>query len=183
MSKDIEDELSWHGKPIPKDRVDELLKDLEAKIQVPNKTLCPDLPIEDAAPVDYRPILLSSPPAYNKGDKVHFENMLMIHMKFSTVIWCTCAHARDWGFIDVFLRVLCLSSRWQPGERMAWPWLNWASQAREWWPSMETQRTPLSRRLSRNPSPIVTSSASSLNRTWCVGFLSSEAVLDAAAAA
>lgn len=75
MSKDIEDLDNWHGKPIPKDRVDELLKDLEAEIQVPNKTLCPELPKEDTAAADLRPISLPSPPAYNKGDKVHFESL------------------------------------------------------------------------------------------------------------
>lgn len=65
---------------------------------------------------------------------------------------------------------------------MAWHWLNWARQAREWWRSMGTQRTPLSQRLSRKPSLIVTSSASSLNRTWYVVFLSSEAALNTVAA-
>lgn len=78
MSKDIEDEDNWHGKPIPKDRVDEILRDLESQIQVPNRTLCPELPEEDTAPIDPSPIVLASPPAYNKGDKVHFENMSSI---------------------------------------------------------------------------------------------------------
>ncbi|KAM8755711.1 transketolase-like protein 2 [Acanthopagrus schlegelii] len=68
--KDIEDNLNWHGKPIPKDRTEALLKELESLIQVPNKTLCPELPKDDAAPADLSPILLPSPPAYKKGDKV-----------------------------------------------------------------------------------------------------------------
>ncbi|XP_036959792.1 transketolase-like protein 2 [Acanthopagrus latus] len=68
--KDIEDNLNWHGKPIPKDRAEALLKELESLIQVPNKTLCPELPKDDAAPADLSPILLPSPPAYKKGDKV-----------------------------------------------------------------------------------------------------------------
>ena len=74
MSADIEDLDNWHGKPIPKDRVEELLKDLQAQIQVPNKTLCPELPSNDLAPADQTPILLPSPPAYKKGDKVHVED-------------------------------------------------------------------------------------------------------------
>lgn len=74
LSADIEDLDNWHGKPIPKDRVDELLNDLQAQIQVPNKTLCPELPINDLAPADLTPILLPSPPAYKKGDKVHVED-------------------------------------------------------------------------------------------------------------
>lgn len=75
MSKDIEDLDNWHGKPIPKDRVDAILKDLEAEIQVPNKSLCPGLPKEDTTPADLSLISLPSPPAYKKGDKVHFENV------------------------------------------------------------------------------------------------------------
>lgn len=75
MSKDIENLDNWHGKPIPKDRVEDILKDLEAEIQVPNKTLCPELPKEDAAPADLSTISLPSPPAYKKGDKVHFETV------------------------------------------------------------------------------------------------------------
>lgn len=73
MSKDIEDLDNWHGKPIPKDKVGDILKDLEAEIQVPNKTLCPELPKEDTAAADLSPITLPSPPAYKKGDKVPFR--------------------------------------------------------------------------------------------------------------
>lgn len=67
---DIEDLDNWHGKPIPKDRVDDLLNDLQAQIQVPNKTLSPELPKDDTAPADLSEIRLPSPPAYKKGDKV-----------------------------------------------------------------------------------------------------------------
>ncbi|XP_073326062.1 transketolase-like protein 2 [Pagrus major] len=68
--KDIEDRENWHGKAIPKDRAAELLKDLEAQIQVPNKTLSPELPKDDAAPADLSPICLPSPPPYKKGEKM-----------------------------------------------------------------------------------------------------------------
>lgn len=67
---DIEDLDNWHGKPIPKDRVEELLNDLQAQIQVPNKTLGPELPKDDATPANLSKISLPSPPAYKKGDKV-----------------------------------------------------------------------------------------------------------------
>lgn len=66
----IEDLENWHGKPIPKDRVDALLNDLQSQIQSPNKVLSPELPQEDAKPVDYSPIRLPTPPAYKLGDKV-----------------------------------------------------------------------------------------------------------------
>ncbi|KAJ8370106.1 hypothetical protein SKAU_G00101340 [Synaphobranchus kaupii] len=65
----IENEDNWHGKPIPKDRVDALLADLLGQIQT-NKPLLPDQPKEDAPHVDLSPIRLPSPPAYKKGDKI-----------------------------------------------------------------------------------------------------------------
>ncbi|XP_061836016.1 transketolase-like protein 2 isoform X1 [Nerophis lumbriciformis] len=66
----IEDFENWHGKTIPKDKVDGLLNGLREKIQVPNKTLCPELPNDDTAPADLSPISLPSPPAYKKGEKM-----------------------------------------------------------------------------------------------------------------
>ncbi|KAM9785411.1 transketolase-like protein 2 [Neosynchiropus ocellatus] len=68
--KNIEDLDNWHGKPIPKDRVDDLLHDLQSLIQVPNKALCPKVPEEDLKPADLSPIRLPAPPAYKKGDKM-----------------------------------------------------------------------------------------------------------------
>uniref|UniRef100_A0A672FNC8 Transketolase n=1 Tax=Salarias fasciatus TaxID=181472 RepID=A0A672FNC8_SALFA len=68
--KNIEDQDNWHGKPIPKDKVDALLNDLKAQLQVPNKSLTPQLPKEDTAPADLSSILLPEPPAYKKGDKM-----------------------------------------------------------------------------------------------------------------
>lgn len=66
----IEDLDNWHGKPIPKDRVDELIAHLENQIQASGKPLQAALPNEDAAPVDPRPIYLLSSPEYKSGDKV-----------------------------------------------------------------------------------------------------------------
>uniref|UniRef100_A0A8C7K5Y7 Transketolase n=1 Tax=Oncorhynchus kisutch TaxID=8019 RepID=A0A8C7K5Y7_ONCKI len=68
--KGIENTDNWHGKPMPKDRAEEVIKDLESQIQNPNKTICPELPNEDTAPADLSPITLSSPPNYKIGDKV-----------------------------------------------------------------------------------------------------------------
>ena len=62
---------NWHGKPIPKDRVDELLQELQNQIQVPNKKMVAELPAEDTAVADLSPIRLPTPPAYKLGDKVH----------------------------------------------------------------------------------------------------------------
>ncbi|XP_066527970.1 transketolase-like protein 2 [Hoplias malabaricus] len=66
----IEDQDNWHGKPIPKDRVGGLLAHLKSQIQAPNKPLHPELPNEDAAPVDYKPIKLLCAPEYKIGDKI-----------------------------------------------------------------------------------------------------------------
>ncbi|XP_061668479.1 transketolase-like protein 2 [Syngnathoides biaculeatus] len=67
--KGIEDHLNWHGKPIPKDKVTELLKDIQDQIQLPNKTLLPELPEDDTAPADLTIIHLASP-TYKKGEKM-----------------------------------------------------------------------------------------------------------------
>uniref|UniRef100_A0AAZ3S111 Transketolase n=1 Tax=Oncorhynchus tshawytscha TaxID=74940 RepID=A0AAZ3S111_ONCTS len=68
--KGIENTDNWHGKPMPKDRAEEAIKDLESQIQNPNKTICPELPNEDTAPADLSPLTLPSPPNYKIGDKV-----------------------------------------------------------------------------------------------------------------
>lgn len=65
----IEDQENWHGKPIPKDRVNGLLAELQGLIQT-NKPLHPDQPEEDAPHLDLSPIRLPSPPPYKKGDKI-----------------------------------------------------------------------------------------------------------------
>uniref|UniRef100_A0A8C9T510 Transketolase n=1 Tax=Scleropages formosus TaxID=113540 RepID=A0A8C9T510_SCLFO len=62
-------EANWHGKPIPKDKVDAFLSDLQEKIQT-NKPLCPEHPAEDLSPADLSPIHLPSLPPYKTGDKV-----------------------------------------------------------------------------------------------------------------
>ncbi|KAL1020522.1 hypothetical protein UPYG_G00001150 [Umbra pygmaea] len=68
--KGIEDQDNWHGKPMPKDRAVELIKDLESLIQNPNKKFSPELPNEDVAAADLSAISLPSLPNYKIGDKV-----------------------------------------------------------------------------------------------------------------
>ncbi|XP_051962017.1 transketolase-like [Xyrauchen texanus] len=79
--KCIEDQDNWHGKPIPKDCVDELINDLMSQIQSPNKTLHPQLPNEDAAPVDYTPIHLLTAPEYKIGDKISTRKAYGVALK------------------------------------------------------------------------------------------------------
>ncbi|XP_078394303.1 transketolase-like, partial [Cetorhinus maximus] len=67
--KGVEDEENWHGKPVPKDRVDAVLRDIEGRIQskAPPK---PGPPREDAPAVDISAIKMPSPPGYKLGDKI-----------------------------------------------------------------------------------------------------------------
>ncbi|KAM6925223.1 transketolase-like protein 2 [Xenentodon cancila] len=70
--KNVEDQENWHGKPMPRDRLSDILNDLESQIQVPNRTLCPKLPSDDTKPADLTPVSLSSSraPLVKKGDKM-----------------------------------------------------------------------------------------------------------------
>ncbi|XP_049610626.1 transketolase-like protein 2 [Syngnathus scovelli] len=68
--KGIEDELNWHGKPIPKDMVDGLLNNLNGQIQNPKKIVCPELPKADVLPADLSKIYLSEAPTYKAGEKM-----------------------------------------------------------------------------------------------------------------
>ncbi|KAK1801751.1 hypothetical protein P4O66_022392 [Electrophorus voltai] len=77
----IEDKDGWHGKPIPKDRVGELLDKLQSKNQGPEKPFHPKLPSEDAAPVDHTPILLLTPPEYKIGDKISTRKAYGVALK------------------------------------------------------------------------------------------------------
>ncbi|XP_071541574.1 transketolase isoform X1 [Panulirus ornatus] len=67
----IEDEENWHGKPLG-GKADEILNEVQALIKNPGpNNLVPQKPLhEDAPVVDITNIKLSSPPNYNKGDKV-----------------------------------------------------------------------------------------------------------------
>ncbi|MBN3279092.1 TKTL2 protein, partial [Polyodon spathula] len=65
----VEDQDNWHGKPIPKDKVDAILADLQGRIQT-NKLLYPEQPVEDAPVVDISSMCMPSPPDYKIGDKM-----------------------------------------------------------------------------------------------------------------
>ncbi|XP_066565941.1 transketolase-like protein 2 [Amia ocellicauda] len=67
--KGIEDADNWHGKPIPKDKVEGLLADLKKAIET-NKPLSPECPVEDAPNVNITSVAMPSPPGYKLGEKV-----------------------------------------------------------------------------------------------------------------
>lgn len=65
----IEDQENWHGKPLG-DKAPEALQTLRTRIVNGSVSLKPELPVDDAPKVDISNIKLSSPPAYEVGEKV-----------------------------------------------------------------------------------------------------------------
>lgn len=64
----VEDAENWHGKPMPKERADAIIKLIESQIQT-KKNLDPKPPIEDSPEVNITDIELSSPD-YEVGEQV-----------------------------------------------------------------------------------------------------------------
>uniref|UniRef100_A0A8C8K4P2 Transketolase n=1 Tax=Oncorhynchus tshawytscha TaxID=74940 RepID=A0A8C8K4P2_ONCTS len=65
-----EDKMGWHGKPLPKEMAEGLLKDIQARIMNSNKRLYPATPTEDAPPVSLRNVRMPSAPSYKLGEKI-----------------------------------------------------------------------------------------------------------------
>ncbi|XP_022347055.1 transketolase-like protein 1 isoform X1 [Enhydra lutris kenyoni] len=65
----VEDAENWHGKPMPKERADAIIKLIESQIQT-NKNLDPKPPIEDSPQINITDIEMSSPPAYKVGEQI-----------------------------------------------------------------------------------------------------------------
>ncbi|XP_063288746.1 transketolase-like protein 1 [Pelobates fuscus] len=65
----VENEDNWHGKPMPKDRVESIINEIQNQIQT-NKKLSPSAPTMDAPAVDISGIKMPSPPSYKLGDKI-----------------------------------------------------------------------------------------------------------------
>ncbi|XP_069499721.1 transketolase [Ambystoma mexicanum] len=66
---DVEDKENWHGKPLPKEMAEAVIKELEGKIKS-TKKLTPTLPEEDAPEINIQGIKMPSPPTYSVGDKI-----------------------------------------------------------------------------------------------------------------
>nr|XP_009919342.1 PREDICTED: transketolase-like isoform X2 [Haliaeetus albicilla] len=64
----VEDKESWHGKPLPKNMAEQVIQEIDDKIQN-KKKLSPALPEEDAPVVNIRNIKMPSPPTYKVGEK------------------------------------------------------------------------------------------------------------------
>ncbi|XP_023570474.1 transketolase-like protein 2 isoform X2 [Octodon degus] len=65
----IEDAENWHGKPMPKERADAIIKLIESQIQT-NRTLTPKAPTEDSPQINISNIKMTSLPTYKVGEKI-----------------------------------------------------------------------------------------------------------------
>uniref|UniRef100_A0A8C3SJL4 transketolase n=1 Tax=Chelydra serpentina TaxID=8475 RepID=A0A8C3SJL4_CHESE len=65
----VEDAENWHGKPMPKDKVESIIGAIQSRIQT-HEVLVPHPPIEDVPQISIAGICLPSPPDYTIGDKV-----------------------------------------------------------------------------------------------------------------
>ncbi|XP_051967712.1 transketolase-like isoform X3 [Xyrauchen texanus] len=65
-----EDKMGWHGKVLPKDMAESVMKDLQSRILNSSKRMYPASPIEDAPPVSLRNVSMPSAPNYKPGEKI-----------------------------------------------------------------------------------------------------------------
>ncbi|XP_048873671.1 transketolase [Brienomyrus brachyistius] len=65
-----EDKMGWHGKVLPKDMADSVVRELHSHILSSSKRLYPAPPVDDAPPVDVRNIRMPSGPSYKLGEKI-----------------------------------------------------------------------------------------------------------------
>lgn len=73
--------MGWHGKPLPKDMADSVIKELQSRVVSCSKRLYPSPPSEDASPVSLRNIRMPSAPNYKPGDKVRAA---LLHSRHGT---------------------------------------------------------------------------------------------------
>ncbi|CAI9149853.1 unnamed protein product [Rangifer tarandus platyrhynchus] len=65
----VEDEKNSHGKPMPKERADAIIKLIESRIET-NKSLEPKAPVEDSPQVNISAIEMTPPPDYEARDMI-----------------------------------------------------------------------------------------------------------------
>ncbi|XP_007450889.1 PREDICTED: transketolase-like protein 1 isoform X1 [Lipotes vexillifer] len=65
----VEDAENWHERPMPKERVETIIKLIESQIQT-KKKLNPKPPVEDSPQINITDIEMTSPPDYNVGDMI-----------------------------------------------------------------------------------------------------------------
>ncbi|XP_075394835.1 transketolase-like protein 1 [Tenrec ecaudatus] len=65
----IESLENWHGKPMPKERVEAIIELIESQIET-NQDLVPKPPVADSPRFNIEEVIVTIPPAYKVGDKV-----------------------------------------------------------------------------------------------------------------
>ncbi|XP_043563987.1 transketolase-like isoform X1 [Chiloscyllium plagiosum] len=65
----VEDKENWHGKAIPKDKLQETIQAIKCRI-LEGKKLTPGQPVESASTVNIEDIQLGAPPKYKHAEKV-----------------------------------------------------------------------------------------------------------------
>ncbi|XP_032121156.1 transketolase-like protein 1 isoform X1 [Sapajus apella] len=65
----MEDAESWHGKPMPRERADAIIKLIESQIET-SRNLDPQPPIEDFPEINIMDVRMTPPPDYRVGDKI-----------------------------------------------------------------------------------------------------------------
>uniref|UniRef100_A0A8C7LGX9 Transketolase n=1 Tax=Oncorhynchus kisutch TaxID=8019 RepID=A0A8C7LGX9_ONCKI len=65
-----EDKMGWHGKPLPKEMAEGVMKDIQARIMNTTKRLYPATPTEDSLPVSLRNVRMPNAPNYKLGEKI-----------------------------------------------------------------------------------------------------------------
>uniref|UniRef100_A0A4W5QEY9 transketolase n=1 Tax=Hucho hucho TaxID=62062 RepID=A0A4W5QEY9_9TELE len=65
-----EDKMGWHGKPLPKEMAEGVMKDIQARIVNSTKRLYPAMPTEDSPPVSLRNVRMPNAPNYKLGEKI-----------------------------------------------------------------------------------------------------------------
>ncbi|XP_058405769.1 transketolase-like protein 2 [Diceros bicornis minor] len=65
----IEDAENWHGKPMPKERAEAIIKLIESQIQT-NRNFILKLPVEDSPQISIENIKMTCLPDYKVGDKI-----------------------------------------------------------------------------------------------------------------
>ncbi|XP_060095789.1 transketolase isoform X1 [Heteronotia binoei] len=65
----IEDKENWHGKPLPKNMAEQVIQEIDDRIQN-KRRLSPAFPQEDAPIVNIRNVRMPSPPNYKMGEKI-----------------------------------------------------------------------------------------------------------------
>uniref|UniRef100_A0A674EAU3 transketolase n=1 Tax=Salmo trutta TaxID=8032 RepID=A0A674EAU3_SALTR len=65
-----EDKMGWHGKPLPKEMAEGVMKDIQVRIMNTTKRLYPATPTEDSPPVSLRNVRMPNAPNYKLGEKI-----------------------------------------------------------------------------------------------------------------